>query len=215
MANTTVGGLGCKTWTALETSDYYNYRSEEDDPRGNFESFGGYQGNYFKDGEDRVHYATYNDYWAKKHGDNNFCRNKLGFPGGVWCFTTEADILWDFCPVPFCKHTSKMLDLSHGNGKPQRIPPHATMETEYWPTSFTICISLMVEAWTPTITLADLFTLKSKDGVEWIRVHLSAALETETLYELFFFSGAGSLEVGRGLIATTPRLLFPLQCTTC
>ena len=37
------------------------------------------------------------------YGDHNYCRFLDGFPGGVWCYTTDPDIRFDFCPVMFCE----------------------------------------------------------------------------------------------------------------
>jgi len=34
----------------------------------------------------------------------NYCRNPDAMlrTEGPWCFTTEADLVWDYCNVPFC-----------------------------------------------------------------------------------------------------------------
>ena len=32
-------------------------------------------------------------------GDHNYCRNPQGDPGGVWCYTTDINIRWDFCDI--------------------------------------------------------------------------------------------------------------------
>ena len=35
-------------------------------------------------------------------GEHNHCRNQYGNFGGVWCFTTDPDTLWEYCSVPRC-----------------------------------------------------------------------------------------------------------------
>ena len=34
-------------------------------------------------------------------GDHNFCRNPGGY-SGVWCYTTDPDVEYQYCSVPFC-----------------------------------------------------------------------------------------------------------------
>ena len=38
------------------------------------------------------------------HGDNNYCRNHGGdsHSQGAWCYTTDPDVIWEYCPVPDC-----------------------------------------------------------------------------------------------------------------
>ena len=42
-------------------------------------------------------------------GDHNFCRNP---DGGVrvWCYTTDPEMRWEFCDVPFCDGLNLKLD---------------------------------------------------------------------------------------------------------
>jgi hypothetical protein len=64
--------------------------------------------------------------WPQAAGigdDNNFCRNPDGKPGGAWCYTntntadttdstnpTDADFLWEYCDVPYCKNNPGALN---------------------------------------------------------------------------------------------------------
>ena len=35
-------------------------------------------------------------------GDHNYCRNSHGDGQGVWCFTTDPNMQWEYCSVPMC-----------------------------------------------------------------------------------------------------------------
>ena len=35
-------------------------------------------------------------------GEHNHCRNPNGEPGGVWCYTIDPDLEWEYCSVPEC-----------------------------------------------------------------------------------------------------------------
>ena len=48
-------------------------------------------------------------------GEHNHCRNSFLDAEGVWCFTTDPDMLWDYCPVPICAPMLKVLDFSADN----------------------------------------------------------------------------------------------------
>lgn len=41
-------------------------------------------------------------YPASGLGNHNFCRNPNNQPGGAWCYTTDADVPWEYCDVPVC-----------------------------------------------------------------------------------------------------------------
>ena len=72
------------------------------------------------------------------------------------------------------------------------------------PESFTICTSIMVEAWTTEFTAADLFQLLNNDGYRWIFSNFWADL-SYTEYDVF---------VGQARhLNQTEDLFFPLQWT--
>lgn len=66
--------------------------------------------------------------WPQDAGlgdDSNFCRNPDGKSGGAWCYTnttvvttdttdstnsTDADFLWEYCDVPYCKNDPGVLN---------------------------------------------------------------------------------------------------------
>ena len=33
----------------------------------------------------------------------NFCRNPDREAGGPWCYTTDPDVRWEYCPVQSCE----------------------------------------------------------------------------------------------------------------
>ena len=44
-------------------------------------------------------------------GEHNHCRNPDGNNGGVWCYTTDPYVRWEWCPVPECATKMKVLDF--------------------------------------------------------------------------------------------------------
>ena len=48
---------------------------------------------------------------------------------------------------------------------------HASLEKEELPPSFTICSAFMVEAWITDFSAAEIFALKTREGVTWAYVH--------------------------------------------
>ncbi len=36
-------------------------------------------------------------------GATNFCRNPAGWAEGVWCYTTDVNVPWEVCDLPFCE----------------------------------------------------------------------------------------------------------------
>ena len=81
---------------------------------------------------------------------------------------------------------------------------HASLEKEELPPSFTVCSAFMVEAWITDFSAAELFALKTKEGVTWAYVHLYCAADyTEYKVDL------GSIK----MTSVIPELLFPLRWT--
>ena len=59
--------------------------------------------------------------WSQSGGleNHNFCRNPDMEPGGVWCYTTNPNKTWDYCPVPRCgvTYTCQNSTLEQGTGR--------------------------------------------------------------------------------------------------
>ena len=54
--------------------------------------------------DDTPHYSLYNPEWHPEDGlDANYCRNpnRWGYDR-AWCYTTDPDVEWEYCDVPFC-----------------------------------------------------------------------------------------------------------------
>ena len=104
-------------------------------------------------------------------GEHNHCRNPDGLIGGVWCYTTDPEKQWELCAVPKCVSKSlKVLDFSADNDdEPDGNGEYtgATLDAGPLPESFTICLAIMVEAWTTEFSAAYMFTLLDVDGDTW------------------------------------------------
>ncbi|CAH1786992.1 unnamed protein product, partial [Owenia fusiformis] len=37
---------------------------------------------------------------------NNYCRNPDGEPGGPWCYTTDPEVRWQYCDIPYCPNVT-------------------------------------------------------------------------------------------------------------
>ena len=49
-------------------------------------------------------------------GDHNFCRNPSYWDSQVWCYTTDPEVRYQYCSVPFCPPLIlKVLDFSLDN----------------------------------------------------------------------------------------------------
>ena len=60
------------------------------------------------------------DHSFTRLGNHNFCRNPDNGYSGVWCLTSDPDVEWEYCSVPFCP-TLKAVDFSLNNdGKPDQ-----------------------------------------------------------------------------------------------
>ena len=96
-------------------------------------------------------------------GDHNYCRNPDGDSNGLWCFTTDPNIEFQHCSVPFCPPL-KVLDFSlDGDWKPDANNSftHASLQKENLPSSFTICCAFMVEKWGISSSSCHLYTSPS------------------------------------------------------
>ena len=99
-------------------------------------------------------------------GEHNHCRNPVGDPSGVWCFTTDPDKLWEYCSLPKCVTMMKVLDFTVDNDQEPDSNGEftsATLNAGFLPESFTICSAIMVDSWNTSVsTAADMFTLLDK-----------------------------------------------------
>jgi len=71
-ASTTVSGKQCQSWS-VDTPHEVNYLDDSLYPDGS------------------------------RAAAHNYCRNPdLGWDGGLWCYTTDPGMRWDYCIVPLC-----------------------------------------------------------------------------------------------------------------
>lgn len=57
-------------------------------------------------------------------GPENNCRNPSQDIGGVWCYTTDSEVRWEYCAVPECSEAAG--DCQYGNGVHYRGPENTT-----------------------------------------------------------------------------------------
>ena len=100
-------------------------------------------------------------------GEHNHCRNPDGDSSGVWCHTTDPDEQWEYCSVPICVPMLKVFDFSADNDQEPDSNGEftsATLKAGFLPENFTICSSIMVDAWTTEFAGAYMFALLQDDG---------------------------------------------------
>ena len=144
-------------------------------------------------------------------GDHNYCRNPSGDLIGVWCFTTDPDVSWEYChSVPVCRKLITVLDFSTDND--QKFDSNgeftgASLEAGPLPESFTICTAFMVEAWTSGFLQESLFTLLTDHGYPWAFITLGVRRSdaTYTQYEVW----VGPFH----FLEKIEAIFFPLQWT--
>ena len=117
-------------------------------------------------------------------GEHNYCRNPVGDDYGVWCYTTDPIVMWEYCSVLICVSKMKVLDFSADNDqKPDSNAEFTSatlnvyqpvQNTGFLPESFTICTAIMVQAWTTDFSSADMFTILN-DGYAWGAIQMYAA----------------------------------------
>ncbi|XP_072039257.1 hepatocyte growth factor-like protein [Amphiura filiformis] len=55
------------------------------------------------------HTRTPENYPHTGLGEHNYCRNPDNEPGGPWCYTTDPETRWAYCPVHECNSTGKSV----------------------------------------------------------------------------------------------------------
>ena len=147
--------------------------------------------------------------YREMYGDINYCRNPYGGrPEGVYCYTDwtpSTGYAWEYCPVPICKYSMKVLDFSADDDqKPDSNGEYtsATLEGGALTESFTICTAFMVDAWT-TMGSAQIFVLLDPDFQD---EYGSVSITRDSYYSVQF----GYMNAG---IKQSETLFFPLQWT--
>ena len=146
-------------------------------------------------------------------GDHNFCRNPYNVYNAsqVWCFTTDPEVPFDYCSVPFCPPLKALDFLLNDAGKIDLDNSKALLQKEKFPSTFTICTAFMVESWSHHFA-SNFFLLCSrntfscfddKDGWLWVGL---VVYETHTDY-IFQFDDTPMFETQSDI------LFYPLQWT--
>ena len=78
--NRTVSGRTCQAWTS---TDPHVPSTEASEPA-----------NYF---------------YGNPAGANNYCRNPDVRSAGLWCYTTDPNVTWEPCNVPYCGESNSGL----------------------------------------------------------------------------------------------------------
>jgi len=81
--STTVNGRTCQAW-ASNTTHEPNSAAQND--------------------------ANYPD--GSRAAANNYCRNPDSDPVGPWCYTTDPDVRWEACNIPYCGTSNGYSTLS-------------------------------------------------------------------------------------------------------
>jgi len=82
----------------------------------------------------------------KKHGDgfkHNYCRNADGLYDPPWCYTTDANVRWDYCDIgteidPMCIYRSKAPTITP-TSQPTPPPSPPTEKPTKVPTEKNLC----------------------------------------------------------------------------
>ena len=74
---------------------------------------------------------------------SNFCRNPDDKPGGPWCYIDKAADQWDYCDIPMCDGTMKIIKYHFKLG-PDKIFDRDNTPTYSGLTSFNVYRSLMM-----------------------------------------------------------------------
>lgn len=64
---------------------------------------------------------------------SNFCRNPddTGGTAGVWCYTTDLHVRWDFCDVPYCSGVVPTTTLGIKIPTTTQEPTTSTLSSQY------------------------------------------------------------------------------------
>ena len=133
-------------------------------------------------------------------GDHNFCRNPTGanFQHQMWCFSTDPGHRRQNCSVAFCPFL-KAIEFSTDFDEKYE---YAFIRKESLPSSFTVCIAFMVEAWTRGFE-KPLFGFLDDKEEYW----LSLVILSYNNYTQFLFQ----LEDSPMFATNSDHLHYPLQ----
>ncbi|XP_053196527.1 muscle, skeletal receptor tyrosine-protein kinase [Scomber japonicus] len=86
----------------------------------------------------------------------NHCRNPGGISDKPWCYTTNPNILWEYCAVPQCGQASTeavMKPEPPGPGQPPPVPPVSTASPAYSMSVIVIILTALAATVFFTITI--------------------------------------------------------------
>ncbi|XP_062291107.1 muscle, skeletal receptor tyrosine-protein kinase [Scomber scombrus] len=90
-----------------------------------------------------------------KNSDNH-CRNPGGISDKPWCYTSNPNILWEYCAVPQCGQGSTeavMKPEPPGPGQPPPLPPVSTVSPAYSMSVIVIVLTALAATVFLTITI--------------------------------------------------------------